>query len=484
MPMMDTATAARLVQGRPIGPNAAFTRVSTDSRTLAPGELFVALAGERFDGHDHVDAAFLRGAAAAMVDAARADRLSGAAAAAPHGASAGAPAGASTGAARSLVAVRDTTAALGALAAGWRARFAIPLCVVTGSNGKTTTKEMLAAMLRAQWGSEAVLATRGNFNNAIGLPLTLLALRAPHRAAAIELGMNHRGETRVLAAIAAPTIAVVNNAQREHQEFMAGVAAVAAEHADAIRALPRGEGVAVFNADDAHAGTWRDAAREAGVRALSFGLAATADVRGIVRAADAQGSTLEVALPDGERFTLRVPLPGEAMQRNALAAAAAAHAAGVAPKAIAEGLAGFRAVAGRLAIREAGGATIIDDSYNANPDSVRAGIDVLASAAAPRVLVLGDMGEVGQEGPRWHREAGTYARERGVARLLALGEATRDTVAAFGEGARHFDDVESLVAALRPLPAGATVLVKGSRFMRMERVVAALAGEDAGGGAH
>ncbi len=274
--MMDTATAARAVQGRLVGANVRFTRVATDTRMLAPGDLFVALKGERFDGHDFVDAARQQGAVAALVALDRANALGG-----------------------NLIAVPDPLHALGALAAHWRARFALPVIAIVGSNGKTTVKEMLAAILRAHFGPAQVQATKGNLNNAIGLPLTLLGLRAEHAVAAIEVGMNHPGETAELAAIAQPTVAVINNAQREHQEFMRSVADVAAEHAAIVRALPAG-GTVVLNADDAHADVWRAAAREReGVRVLDFALDADAAVR-LRRAATPADPTIAFATPAGD----------------------------------------------------------------------------------------------------------------------------------------------------------------------------------------
>jgi UDP-N-acetylmuramoyl-tripeptide--D-alanyl-D-alanine ligase len=377
--------------------------------------------------------------------------------------------------------VDDPLSGLQRLAARWRARFHLPLIVVVGSNGKTTVKEMAAAALRAHYGDEAVLATKGNLNNAIGLPLTLLRLREEHRAAVIELGMNHRGETAELAPLAAPTIALVNNAQREHQEFMRSVAEVADEHADAILAL-RSNGTAVINGDDAHASVWRDAAARRRARVVAFGTSGQVDVRAEV-ALHAEGSTLRIVATQGSA-TVALAAPGAHMAHNAIGAAAAALAAGAPLSAVARGLTAFRPVAGRLArVRALGGATVIDDSYNANPDSVRAAIDVLAAAPAPRWLVLGDMGEVGDAGPAFHREIGAYARAAGVDRLFAAGPLTAEAVAAFGANAQHFDDVETLVAALRPIVAPqTTVLVKGSRFMRTERVVAALAGTPSGGG--
>jgi UDP-N-acetylmuramoyl-tripeptide--D-alanyl-D-alanine ligase len=453
--MMDTATAARAVQGRLIGGNVPFRRVTTDSRALAPGDLFVALAGERFDGHAFVAEAFERGAAAALVGAEHAPALAG-----------------------DLIAVADPLAALGQLARHWRARFAIPVIVVVGSNGKTTVKEMLAAALRAHFGADAVHATRGNLNNAIGLPLTLLALRAPHRAAVVELGMNHPGETAELAAIAQPTVALVNNAQREHQEFMRSTADVAAEHAALLRALPP-DGVAVLNADDPHLDLWRAAAGQA--RIVGFGLDHAADVRGR-HVPEAGGGVLDLAAAAG-RATVRLAVPGRHNASNALAATAAALAVGVPLAAVVRGLEAFRPVAGRLvAHRMPQGAVVIDDTYNANPDSVRAAIDVLAEMPGPTWLVLGDMGEVGAQGPAFHREIGEYARARGVDRLLTAGALAAESAAAFGVAAEAFPTVEALAAQLgRAPPSDTTVLVKGSRFMRMERVVGALAGGAAEG---
>jgi UDP-N-acetylmuramoyl-tripeptide--D-alanyl-D-alanine ligase len=462
--MMDTATAAAVVRGQLRGGNVRFDRVTTDTRALAPGDLFVALKGEQFDGHDFVATAFERGAAAALVAADRADALPGAL----WGA---------------LVAVADPLAALGQLALHWRRQFAVPVIVIAGSNGKTTVKEMVAAILRAEFGADAVHATRGNFNNAIGLPLTLLGLRAQHRAAAVELGMNHSGETAELAAIAQPTVAIVNNAQREHQEFMAGTVAVAEEHAALIRALPAG-GTAVLNADDAHVGVWRDAARARQAAVVEFGLDHPATVAGRF-VPEAAAGTLLLTTGAGEA-SVKLTVPGRHNAANALAATAATLAAGVGLAAVVRGLEAFRPVAGRLVTRAArNGAVVIDDTYNANPDSVRAAIGVLAAMPGAKCLVLGDMGEVGAQGPAYHEEIGAYAREQGIDRLLASGVLAAATVAAFGEGALHFSSVELLAQhAEATIDRATTVLVKGSRFMRMERVVAVLTGDATGGGLH
>ncbi|MEP7274787.1 MAG: UDP-N-acetylmuramoyl-tripeptide--D-alanyl-D-alanine ligase [Betaproteobacteria bacterium] len=455
--MMDTVAAARAVDGRAVGAPVTFARVTTDSRAVAPGDLFVALQGERFDGHDFVHDALRAGAAAAVVADARAGAFDG-----------------------SLIAVGDPQAALAALARHWRMRFAIPVVAVVGSNGKTTTKEMIASIFREAVGTAQVHATSGNFNNAIGLPLTLLGLHSVHRLAVVEIGMNHRGETAELAAIAQPTVVAVTNAQREHQEFMRSVADVAREHADAIAAL-RSSGTAVVNADDEHAPLWRDTARAAGARVVDFGLVQPAGVTAR-HSPRADGADLVLATAHGD-VTIALGVPGRHMAENALAAAAVALALDLAPAAIARALASFRAIRGRLMVRDLpGGVRIIDDTYNANPDSVRAAIDVLGAAAGTRRLALGDMGEVGTQGPAFHREVGAYARAAGVSRLYATGEATVDAVRAFGDGALHFADADALAARLRAdLRSGDTVLVKGSRFMRMERVVAALADETVAG---
>ncbi|MDF3839752.1 UDP-N-acetylmuramoyl-tripeptide--D-alanyl-D-alanine ligase [Cupriavidus basilensis] len=460
--MTDLQQAAGWIAGARIsGPDGAasrvFSRVLTDSRAVQPGDLFVALKGERFDAHDFLADVAARGAAAVVV-------------AREPDAALGIPA----------IVVPDTRLALGQLAAGWRRRFSLPAVAVTGSNGKTTVKEMIAAIFAAAVGEGARLATGGNLNNDIGLPLTVLRLNAAHRLAVLELGMNHPGETVYLAGIAQPTVAVVTNAQREHQEFMVSVEAVAHEHAAAIAALPT-DGVAVFPLDaeggGAHAGIWRQAAGAR--RALSFGLDALADVGAAVRLEDGV-QVMQVRAP-GEAFEVRLSVLGTHNVRNALAAIACALAAGVGRAAIQSGLAGFAAVKGRLQVKHApGGTLVIDDSYNANPDSVRAAIDVLAGFASPRLLVLGDMGEVGDQGPAFHTEIGAYARARGIEALWATGAAVQYAVQAFGtQGGRHFAAAEDLARALIQDEGGAVarasaVLVKGSRFMRMERMVDAL----------
>jgi UDP-N-acetylmuramoyl-tripeptide--D-alanyl-D-alanine ligase len=453
-PMMSLREAATAIGARLIGEDVGFDSVSTDSRTLARGALFVALRGERFDGRRFIGSAKERGAAAAMLTEEPGS-------------------GAGTQELPSVV-VNDTRLALGRLAAHWRGRFDIPLVAVTGSNGKTTVKEMIAAILREHFGESHTFATEGNLNNDIGLPLTLLKLRRDHHAAVVELGMNHPGETAYLAGIASPTVALINNAQREHQEFMKGVAEVAREHGAVFSALRR-DGTAVINADDEFAGYWRKLLTGRNIR--DFGIERSAQVSG--RYAHTHfGSEIELRAPEG---ATRIGLHADGRHNalNACAAAACALAAGTDLAAVTRGLAGFRPVGGRMQRRTArSGAKLIDDSYNANPDSVRAAIEVLAAEPGAKFLLLGDMGEVGERGVEFHEEIGRYARERGIGRLVATGELSRAAVTAFGEGARHCDTVEEMIAAIRDeLGPNAAVLVKGSRFMRMERVVAALTGE-------
>lgn len=451
---------SRLVQGAggAAAGGIAITRVHSDTRSLAAGDLFVALAGENFDGNDYLAAAQAAGAAAALANTGRLATAPGLAG----------------------LEVPDTLAALQQLASGWRARFAaLPLVAITGSNGKTTVTQMLGAMLRAEAGGtgDAALVTRGNLNNHIGVPLMLLALRPHHRFAALELGTNHEGEIALLADLVRPTVALINNAQREHQEFLHGLEAVARENGSVIARVAAG-GTVVLPAADAFTPLWRRLAAERGVgRVWTFGL------DGESEAADIGGVAIWDTAAARWKLTLRTPAgriettlaqPGRHNALNAIAAAACALAAGVSPAAIAAGLAAFEPVAGRtraLSLRRAGAAvTLVDDSYNANPDSVRAAIDVLATLPAPRWLVLGDMAEVGDDGPAFHAEVGAYARERGLEHVWSAGPQCARL-----EVGRHFADVPALVAALgTEAPAAASVLVKGSRSMCMEAVVAAL----------
>jgi UDP-N-acetylmuramoyl-tripeptide--D-alanyl-D-alanine ligase len=444
--MMDLKTAAQALGAKQSGPNASFTGVATDSRQLRPGDLFVALRGERFDGHAFVDAAFGTGAAAAMVE----------------------DAGAVAHANAPLLLVTDTRIGLGQLSTWWRQRFSLALVAVTGSNGKTSVKEMLASVLGSAAGDEAVLATTGNLNNDIGMPLMLLRLREQHRYAVIEMGMNHLGEIAYLTGLARPGVALVNNAGTAHIGELGSREAIAQAKGEIYQGLGE-DGIALVNADDAFADYWRDLNRAR--RVIDFGLEHEAAVTAQCELTPS-GSLMSVRTPESQ-YVVRLQVPGLHNVRNALAVAAAAHALGIAPAHMATGLARYAGIKGRLQ-RKAGrrNCTLIDDTYNANPDSVRAAIAVLAAEPGRRVLVLGDMGELGARGSLLHAEVGTAARQAGIDHLLTLGELSQAAAMSFGSGARHFDEVDALCAALEQLvDRGTTVLVKGSRFMRMERVI-------------
>ena len=468
MSMMRLSEAARAIPAQLQGEDRAFETVSTDTRALAPNALFVALKGDRFDGHDFLALAAEKGAAAALVqDSGIGNRESGGR--------------------LSLLVVKDTRLALGALAAYWRNKFTMPLVALTGSNGKTTVKEMLASILREAVRSDSpipipdsrVLATRGNLNNDIGVPLTLLELGAGQRYAVVEMGMNHAGEIRYLARLAAPDVALVNNAGTAHIEFFGSVEAIARAKGEIFEGLKPG-GTAVINADDRHAGIWRELVGDR--RVVDFGIERSAAVSATYRLNWLE-SEIVVKTPHGDARAV-LQAPGLHNVRNALAASAAAVALQVPALAIAQGLTRYAGVKGRLQ-KKAGlkGATLIDDTYNANPDSARAAIAVLAGAPGGKLLVLGDMGELGSGAAELHAEIGRYAREQGVDRLLALGEHSAHAARAFGSGARHFTRIEDLlVEAESALAPGVTALIKGSRFMQMERVVTAFALEAEGRG--
>ncbi len=431
----------------------AIARVHTDSRSVQSADLFVALRGERFDAHDFLPQLPALGVHAAI---------------ATHGlAQAG----------LSGLEVADTLQALQTLAKAWRAQFDLPIIAVTGSNGKTTVTQMLASILKT-WQSDNALATQGNFNNHIGVPLTLLRLRAHHRVAVLELGMNHPGEIAQLADMAAPSVALVNNAQREHQEFMQTVEAVAIENGAAIRALTP-NGSAVFPVSDAYQALWR---ADAGERRIFDFDGPQAQVQLIQAHWLNTHWQLELQTPLGNLQT-QLHLPGQHNLHNAMAAVAAAIAAGVPSQAIAQGVAAFEPVNGRSKIRvlqhQGRSITLVDDSYNANPDSVRAAIDVLAQSTKPRLLVLGDMGEVGTQGVAFHQEAGSYAQQQHIEHVLTLGELSLHTAQACST-AVHCQSMEELEQRVdHLLPTLSTVLVKGSRFMRMERVVQSLQSQNA-----
>ena len=461
MSLMRLSEAARALPAELRGEDRDFEAVCTDTRTLKPKALFVALKGERFDGHDFVGRAAASGAAAALVEDSG-FKIPDSAKSLP------------------LLLVRNTRLALGTLAAYWRRKFTMPLVALTGSNGKTTVKEMLASILREACAAHAsvpdprssVLATRGNLNNDIGVPLTLLELGPGHRYAVVEMGMNHAGEIRTLTRLAAPDVALINNAGPAHLEFFGSVEAIARAKGEIFEGLRPG-GTAVINADDPFSGLWRELARDR--RIVEFGLdrPAAVSARYALRHLE---SEIVVRTPQGEAQAV-LKAPGLHNVRNALAASAAATALEVPAPAIARGLAGYAGVKGRLQ-RQAtrGGATLIDDTYNANPESVRAAIAVLAQAPGTRVLVLGDMGELGAGAAQLHADIGRFARASGIQRLLTLGELAAHAARAFGDGGRHFARIEDLLGEIEgALAPGATLLVKGSRFMQMERVVKAFA---------
>ena len=442
--MLLLSEAASILAGELAGSDARFLRVVTDSRAVQAGDLFVALKGDNFDAHDFVADVLAKGAFALVRrDFATADG--------------------------SVIRADEPRLALGTLAAAWCAQLDVKRIGITGSNGKTTVKEMVAAILRAHAGDAAVHATAGNFNNDIGLPLTLLALTPAHRYAVIEMGMNHFGEIRYLTGLARPQVALVNNAMRAHLgggfDSTTDIARAKSEIFEGLTA----DGVAIINADDAQLPVFAAAAGQH--RQLRFGLQ-SGDVTARDVQASASGSRFVLSCPQGEQL-IELPAAGEHNVRNALAAAAVALALDVPLAAIAAGLAAFGGVKGRLQLKRAAcGATLIDDTYNANPDSMKAGIDVLAAYPAPRIFVMGQIGELGDTAAALHAEVGAHARARGIEQLLCLGELSRHAANAYGAGAQYFDDLPALLAVLdQQVASDSSVLVKGSRFMRMERVV-------------
>jgi UDP-N-acetylmuramoyl-tripeptide--D-alanyl-D-alanine ligase len=443
--------AAQVVGGRLIGEDKPYGAVATDSRTLNPGALFVALRGPNFDGAQFAAAAAARGAIGALVERQTDARLT-------------------------QVVVTDALAALQTLAAAWRAKFSLGLVAVAGSNGKTTAKEMTAAILSR---TGAVMATHGNLNNHIGVPVTLMRLEDSHRSAVVEMGANRVGDVAELMRIAQPTVGLITNAGAEHLEGFGDLDGVARGEGEAVSCL-RADGTAVINADDAYAGYWRGVSTAG--RVLTFG---------VHRAADFTAENVQQSVERGEfatRFTLACALGKSAVLlkaggahnvMNALAAAAAASAAGASLAEIVAGLGDFRPVAGRLQLK-AGlrGSWIIDDSYNANPSSVRAGLEVLRDISAEKWLVLGDMAELGESSHDSHAHMGAYARDCGVTRLFAHGPLSSRAVETFGVGGEWFADTDSLTRRLQgEIAAGVTVLIKGSRINRLERVVQGLMGE-------
>jgi UDP-N-acetylmuramoyl-tripeptide--D-alanyl-D-alanine ligase len=448
---LTLASLARCGDGRLVGTDRPVDAISIDSRTLTPGALFAALKGATIDGHDFARGAAERGACALLVERPVDVDL-------PQ------------------VIVGDTLTALAACARSRRRQFAGGVVAVTGSNGKTTTKEMIGAIFDRRG---PCLITRGNLNNHIGVPLTLLSLRPEHRHAVIEMGANHRGEIKHLMSIAEPGIGIVTNAGAAHLEGFGSLDGVAEGKGEMFAALPA-DGVAVVNADDRYASQWR--ARAAGRRISTFGLDAPADfsARNVRSSLESHAPRLEFDLvaPAGQ-MRIELALAGLHNLRNALGAAAAAQAAGASLDDVAAGLAAMKPVRGRLEFRPAmKGAVLVDDSYNANPGSLKAGLDAFRSFAGARWLVLGDMMELGSAADELHREIGAYARETGVERLLAVGPRARGAADSFGPGGAWFETVEDLIdEARRTLRSDVAVLVKGSRANRLERVAQALAPE-------
>ena len=434
---------AKVLGGTLTGGDAEITSVSTDTRTLQPGALFVALDGERFQGSDFLADAERSGAAAVLTRHPGSNTLPG-------------------------LVVEDTTAALGQLAAHWRARFDIPVIGVTGSNGKTTVKEMIGAIFAE---SGAVHISPGNFNNHIGVPLALLGLREHHRFAVIEMGMNHPGEIDYLSRLVSPTTALITNAALAHLEGLGSLAGVVRAKAEIFHGLRAG-GTAVINADDRFVAYW--AARVKEFQTITFGLKSRARVSGEVTG-DSEGQTVEVRLPDDE-FEVRLNLLGRHNASNALAAASVGWACGLSSDEIRAGLQRVEAQPGRLQVRAgARGSTLIDDTYNANPTSLKAAIRALAAREGRKTLILGDMAELGTRAQEFHAEAGREARRSGIDLLFTCGPLARLAGEAFGQDARCFDSPEDLIKAARPvLSPGLTVLIKGSRSARMEQVADAL----------
>lgn len=451
MSMTTLSDFSALVGGQLHGNDTDFASVSTDTRTLKEGALFFALRGPRFNAAEFVGQAAEKGAAGAVVEELTDLDLS-------------------------QVEVRDARVALGDFSCEWRKRWGRPLIGVTGSNGKTTTKELTAGMCGAAFGEGAVLATAGNLNNDIGLPLTLLRLRDQHQLAVAEMGANHPGEIALLSGISAPNIAVITNVARAHIEGFGSVEAVAETKGEILDGLGA-EGTAVLNRDDQFFDQWCERAGDA--RVVSFGLSAEADcgvenVQPVVRQGR-PGFAFDLLSPAG-KVAVMMPLAGRHNVLNALAAAAAAMAAGAELSHVSAGLAQAHNVPGRLRVfRSNSGAMIFDDSYNANPESVAAAIAALAECRGEAWLVLGDMAELGDDEIEMHRATGRLARESGADALLCIGELGKEIGSGFGPGARWFESMGELEGALREeLVPGRNVLIKGSRCMGMDRLVQAL----------
>ena len=439
--MMMLSEIAKAVNGRMVGEDVLVQSVGTDSRNIVKNQLFIGIKGENFDGNTFATEASRMGAAAVLVSDANTQ-------------------------ANPCVVVQDTRLALGQLAKYWREKFKIPLVAVTGSNGKTTVKEMVAAILAAAKCS--VLATQGNLNNDIGLPLTLLKIRAAHTVAVIEMGMNHLGEIDYLTRLATPAVALINNAGTAHIGELGSRENIAKAKGEIFAGLAD-NGTAIINADDDFADYWKSL--NAHKKMVTFGLKKAADVSASYQI---NGNVTEIKLntPTGQiEFTLSVL--GVHNIYNALAASAVAVALGISNEDIAKGLAVFGAVKGRLNwLQASNGAVVIDDTYNANPDSMKAAIDVLANQKTVQIFVMGDMAELGADAPQMHAAIGAYAKQKGITHFLTFGDLSAKAAQEFGTNSQHFTTLEALIAVIKALmKKETTVLVKGSRFMQMERVV-------------
>lgn len=446
--MMYLSEAATALNAKIIGTDVRFDSVGSDSRNIQAGQLFVAIKGTSFDGNTFAAEAINKGAAAVMVSDASTE-------------------------ARPALVVDDTRLALGELAKYWRSKFNAPVIAITGSNGKTTTKEMLTAILSAATGdAKKVHATYGNLNNDIGLPITLLKIKPSHQYVVAEMGMNHLGEIDYLTHIAKPNVAVINNAGTAHIGELGSRENIAKAKGEIFDGLQDG-GVAVINADNEFAGYWKTL--NANRKMVTFALNQQADITATYQE-QAGVSLMDLATPNG-KVSFKLKVQGVHNISNALAASATAFALGIPNADIAKGLENFGGVYGRLERKAAmHDAVLIDDTYNANPDSMKAAIDVLAKLTGEKILVLGDMGELGADAKKMHVEIGAYAKSAGLTKLYCLGELSAEMVGGFGAGAEHFDSPEAIAREVLPqLNSNSTVLVKGSRFMRMERVVDLLA---------
>jgi UDP-N-acetylmuramoyl-tripeptide--D-alanyl-D-alanine ligase len=456
--MMMLSEIAAALNATIKGADVKITSIGTDSRSIVNQQLFVAIKGRHFDGNGFAPEAITRGAAAALIS----DEHS---------------------TATPSILVKDTRIALGTLAHYWRNQFTLPVVAVTGSNGKTTVKEMIAAILHLAKGN--VLATKGNLNNDIGVPLTLLNLRSEHRCAVIEMGMNHLNEIRYLSNLACPQVAVVNNAGTAHIGELGSREAIAQAKGEIFEGLSS-DGTAVINADDDFVDYWLSLNQ--GRKIITFGLDQSADVSAEYRSLDTH-TNIRLKTPEGV-IAFDIKALGRHNVCNALAASAVAVALGISNQFIAEGLGAFTAVQGRLYFYTGyQQATVIDDTYNANPDSMKAAIDVLVAqanvAAKKLIFVMGDMAELGIEENAMHTEIGQYAKDKKLSTLFSFGHLSRQASTIFGHGGTHFDSLDALIARVKAeMQADTCVLVKGSRSMQMERVVNAIVDSENAEGAH